>query len=81
LPGVQQALLEAVIATGTPTVVLMTGGRPYNLNGLEEKAAAVLCGWAPGQEGADALADILVGKAAPSGRLTLSIPKSAGAAP
>ncbi|MFV0574215.1 MAG: glycoside hydrolase family 3 N-terminal domain-containing protein [Vibrio sp.] len=81
LPGVQQELVEAVISTGTPTIILMTGGRPYNLNGWEDKASAVLCGWAPGQEGADALADIIFGKASPSGRLTLSIPKNVGAVP
>ncbi|WP_027251186.1 glycoside hydrolase family 3 N-terminal domain-containing protein [Photobacterium halotolerans] len=81
LPGVQQALVEAVINTGTPTVVLITGGRPYNLNGWESKAAAVLYGWAPGQEGADAIGDILSGAVSPSGRLTLSIPKNVGAVP
>ena len=81
LPGVQQALVEAVINTGTPTVVLVTGGRPYNLNGWEAKAAAVLYCWAPGQEGADAIGNILCGAASPSGRLTLSIPKNVGAVP
>ncbi|MGL6258967.1 glycoside hydrolase family 3 N-terminal domain-containing protein [Vibrio sp. WXL210] len=81
LPGVQQQLLEAIVATRTPTIVLVTGGRPYNLQGLEHKAAAVLYGWAPGQEGADALADIIIGRQSPSGRLTLSIPKNAGAVP
>src|SRR5262249_28979922 len=44
LPGVQQALLEAVVETGTPVVVVLTGGRPYSLGGLEEKVAAFV--WA-----------------------------------
>tara|TARA_R110001583_G_scaffold71589_1_gene201508 strand:+ start:6037 stop:8448 length:2412 start_codon:yes stop_codon:yes gene_type:complete len=81
LPGVQQELVDAAIATGKPVIILVTGGRPYNLNGAEEKAAGVLFGWAPGQEGADAIIDIVTGKASPSGRLTLSIPKNAGAVP
>lgn len=81
LPGMQQQLIEKAIATGKPVIILVTGGRPYNLNGAEEKAAAVLFGWAPGQEGARAIADIIAGNQAPSGRLTLSIPKNAGAVP
>ncbi|MBU9826624.1 glycoside hydrolase family 3 N-terminal domain-containing protein [Rahnella perminowiae] len=81
LPGVQQQLLEEVIATGKPTVVVMTGGRPYSLGGLEEKVAGYLMAFAPGQEGGSAISDILSGKEAPSGRLVLSVPKSAGAMP
>jgi len=81
LPGVQQALIDAAIATGKPVVILVTGGRPYNLNGAEDKAAAVIFGWAPGQEGATAIVDIVTGKQSPSGRLTLSIPKNVGAVP
>ncbi len=42
LPGVQQQLLEALVATGKPVIVVMTGGRPYNLQGLEEKVAALM---------------------------------------
>ncbi|EEA00118.1 glycoside hydrolase family 3 domain protein [Burkholderia sp. H160] len=81
LPGVQQALLEAVVNSGTPTVVVMTGGRPYNLGGLEERIAAQIMAFAPGERGAEALADLLVGRANFSGRLPLSVPKSAGAVP
>ncbi|PKE28995.1 beta-glucosidase [Rahnella sp. AA] len=81
LPGVQQKLLEQVVATGKPTIVVMTGGRPYSLGGLEEKVAGFLMAFAPGQEGGRAIADVLSGKEAPSGRLVVSVPKSAGAMP
>src|SRR6202035_595439 len=79
LPGVQEELLKQVLATGTPTIIVITSGRPYALNGLEEKAAAVLMAFQAGQEGAEAIADLLTGQAYPSGRLVVSIPKSVGA--
>ncbi|SCC28391.1 beta-glucosidase [Kosakonia oryzendophytica] len=81
LPGVQQQLLEALVATGKPVVVVMTGGRPYNLQGLETRVAAWMMAWAPGQEGGHAIADVLTGRAEPQGRLVVSVPKSAGAMP
>ncbi|RAU43351.1 beta-glucosidase [Pseudocitrobacter sp. RIT415] len=81
LPGVQQQLLEALVATGKPVIVVMTGGRPYNLQGLESKVAAFMLAWAPGQEGGWAIADVLTGRAEPQGRLVVSVPKSAGAMP
>ncbi|NIY46326.1 glycoside hydrolase family 3 N-terminal domain-containing protein [Cedecea colo] len=81
LPGVQQQLLNALLATGKPVVVVMTGGRPYNLGGQEDNVAALLMAWAPGQEGGHAIADVLTGRAEPGGRLVVSVPKSAGAMP
>ncbi|MDU3896995.1 MAG: glycoside hydrolase family 3 C-terminal domain-containing protein, partial [Enterobacter sp.] len=74
-------LLEELVATGKPVIVVMTGGRPYNLQGLEEKVAALMMAWAPGQEGGWAIADILTGRAEPQGRLVVSVPKNAGAMP
>ncbi|MFA0439943.1 glycoside hydrolase family 3 N-terminal domain-containing protein [Vibrio sp. 10N.286.49.B1] len=81
LPGVQQAVIDRALDSGKPVVVVVTGGRPYNLGRAEHEAAAILYGWAPGQEGADAIADIITGKVNPSGKLTISIPKSVGAVP
>ncbi|MBK9616613.1 MAG: glycoside hydrolase family 3 C-terminal domain-containing protein [Uliginosibacterium sp.] len=81
LPGAQQQLVEAVVATGTPTVVVVYSGRPYSLGDVEAKLAAYVMAFAGGQEGGAALADVLSGAREPSGRLTVSVPKSVGAVP
>ncbi|MCL9664738.1 glycoside hydrolase family 3 C-terminal domain-containing protein [Curtobacterium albidum] len=85
LPGVQRELVEAVVATGTPTVVVLLTGRPYAigwaLDGDQQKPAAVVQAFFPGEEGGTAIADLLTGAAAPSGRLPVSLPRSAGAQP
>jgi len=81
LPGVQQQLLEAVVDAGKPVVVVLTSGRPYNLGGLEDRVAAFVWAFAGGQEGGPALVDVLTGAAEPSGRLSVSVPKSVGAVP
>ena len=81
LPGVQQLLLEAVVATGTPTVVVLHGGRPYNLGGLEDRVAALVMAFAGGQQGGIALAEVLAGIVPPSGRMTVSVPVNVGAMP
>jgi beta-glucosidase len=81
LPGVQQQLLEAVVATGKPVVVVLTSGRPYNLGGMEDEVAAFVMAFAGGQQGGPALVDVLTGRAEPSGRLSVSVPKNVGAVP
>jgi len=81
LPGVQLALLEAIVATGKPVIAVITSGRPYNLGGLESKLAAQVMAWFGGEQGGTALANVLTGAVEPSGRLTLSVPRSAGASP
>lgn len=81
LPGVQQQLLAAVVATGKPVVVVLTSGRPYNLGGLEDQVAALVMAFAGGQQGGPALVDVLSGACDASGRLPLSVPKNVGAVP
>jgi beta-glucosidase len=84
LPGVQRELIEAVVATGTPVVVVVLTGRPYVVDWAvagPSTPAAVLQVFFPGEEGASALASILSGRVAPSGRLPVSMPRSAGAQP
>ena len=81
LPGVQQELVQAVLGTGTPVVLVLVAGRPYGAAALHEGCAAVLLSWLPGQEGADAIADALVGEFSPGGKLPVSYPRSSGQLP
>ncbi|WP_417563821.1 glycoside hydrolase family 3 N-terminal domain-containing protein [Microbacterium sp.] len=85
LPGVQRALVEAVVATGTPVVVVLLTGRPYVLDWALDAAGprprAVLQAFFPGEEGGTAIADVLAGRGVPSGRLPVSLPRSTGAQP
>ncbi len=81
LPGVQAELVEAVLATGTPVVLVVSSGRPYALGGIAERCAAVVQAFFPGEEGAGALASVLSGRVAPSGRLPVGIPRIPGASP
>jgi beta-glucosidase len=81
LPGVQEKMLRAVAATGTPVVVVVVSGRAHALAGLAETASALLCAWLPGEEGGHAVADVLFGEVSPSGRLPVSLPRSAGQVP
>ena len=84
LPGVQRELVEAVVATGTPTVLVLLTGRPYAIEWALEgpgAPAAVLQAFFPGEEGGTAIARILSGAVAPSGRLPVSMPRSTGSQP
>ncbi|MCK2215556.1 glycoside hydrolase family 3 C-terminal domain-containing protein [Actinomadura sp. ATCC 31491] len=81
LPGAQAELARAVLATGTPVVLVLLAGRPYALGQDLDAAAAVLYGFFPGQLGGRALAEVLTGAVEPSGRLPVSVPRDAGALP
>ncbi|MGI6437509.1 MAG: glycoside hydrolase family 3 N-terminal domain-containing protein [Sphaerochaeta sp.] len=81
LPGVQEELMEAVLATGKPTVVLLVSGRPYTVNSAVKRAGALVAAWLPGQGGGEAIAQTLFGEKNFSGKTTLSFPFSAGAMP
>jgi beta-xylosidase len=79
LPGIQGQLLDALLATGTPLVIVLLAGRPYALGPFP--AAAIVQAFFPGQEGGPALARVLSGAVSPSGRLPVSVPRHAGAQP
>ncbi|NUU18351.1 glycosyl hydrolase [Cellulomonas humilata] len=81
LPGVQRQLVEAVLATGTPVVLVLLTGRPYAIDWALERCAAVVQAFFPGEEGGTALAGVLSGRVNPSGHLPVSMPRSAGAQP
>jgi hypothetical protein len=81
LPGVQRDLVEHVLATGTPVVLVAVTGRPYALDWALNSCAAVVQTFFPGEEGAAAVAGVLSGRVNPSGRLPVSMPRSAGSQP
>ena len=81
LPGVQQKLVEAVVATGTPTVVVLINGRPMSISWIAENVPSILEAWYPGEEGGHAIANVIFGKINPSGKLPISFPRSVGQVP
>ena len=76
LPGKQEQFVEELIKTGKPVVLVMFGGRAMVVSGLAERCAAVIHAWYPGEEGGNAVADILYGKVSPSAKLAVSYPKT-----
>ena len=81
LPGVQSELVQAVLATGTPVVLVVLAGRPYALGDAADAAAGIVYGFLPGQRGAQAVAEVLTGAVNPSGRLPVSVPRHCGGVP
>lgn len=81
LMGKQLDLLKSLKATGKPLIVLYIQGRPYNMNWAAENADALLTAWYPGQQGGNAIADVLSGDYNPAGRLAISIPRHEGQLP
>jgi beta-glucosidase len=81
VPAPQQALAEAIAATGKPIVVLLKNGRALALQGAVAAAPAILVTWFLGSEGGPAMADILFGKESPSARLPISFPRAPGQVP
>ena len=76
LPGKQEQFVAELIKTGKPVVLVMFGGRAQVISGLAEKCAAVIQAWYPGEEGGNAVADILYGKVSPSAKLSVSYPNT-----
>ena len=81
LSGVQLDLVKAVYETGVPMVVVLINGRPITMNWIAENAPAILEAWYPGEQGGNAVADVLFGDYNPAGRLPISFPKSVGQLP
>lgn len=81
LPGRQQELLEAAVATGKPVVIVLLNGRPLDLSWASEHVPAILDAWYPGTEGGNAIAALLAGDANPGGKLPVTWPRSVGQVP
>ncbi len=81
LPGKQEELLEAAVATGKPIALVLLNGRPLNITWASQHVPAILEAWYPGTEGGDAIADLLTGEANPGGKLPVTWPRSVGQVP
>jgi len=81
LSGVQEDLVRAIQATGTPVVLVLVNGRPLSIRWEAEHIPAIVEAWEPGEAGGDAVADVLFGDVNPSGRLAITVPRSSGQLP
>lgn len=81
LTGMQEELIKAVYATGTPVVVVLINGRPLSMNWASAHTPAIIEAWLPGEEGAEAIAEVLFGEVNPGGKLPISFPRAVGQVP
>ena len=81
LPGAQEELVSEIAKNGKPLVAVILAGRPLTFHAIAEKASAILYAWHPGTMGGPAIADLLFGQAAPSGKLTITFPRTVGQTP
>ncbi|MBM3183547.1 MAG: beta-glucosidase, partial [Chloroflexi bacterium] len=81
LPGVQEELVKAVYDTGTPVILVLADGRPLVLGWMVETIPAILEAWLPGEEGGNAVADVLFGDYNPGGKLPIAFPRKASQVP
>jgi beta-glucosidase len=81
LPGKQRELLEALVSTGKPVILVLIGGRPLELGPIAEKLTAILMAWYPGTEGGAAITETLFGDVNPSGKLPVTWPRTVGQIP
>jgi beta-glucosidase len=80
-PGVQEDLVRAVVGSGTPTIVILLSGRPYCIPWMKDHVPAIVQAFYPGEQQGHALVDILFGRVNPSGRLPVTVARSAGHIP
>ena len=81
LPESQRKLLEALVATGKPVVMVLFTGRPLSITWADKQVSAIVNAWFPGTEAGDAIADVLFGKVNPSGKLSATFPQNVGQIP
>jgi len=81
IPGVQEELVQAILTTGTPVVVVLMNGRPLAIPRLSAAVPAILEAWFPGIEAGNAVADLLFGDYSPSGKLPVTFPRDIGQIP
>ena len=81
LVGKQLELVQAIKATGVPTVVVLFNGRPLSINWIAENIEGIIEAWEPGMQGGKAVAEVLFGDVNPSGKLPITFPRSAGHIP
>ncbi|MEC5142965.1 beta-glucosidase BglX [Chitinophaga sp. 212800010-3] len=81
LPGIQEELIKAVVATGKPVVLVLMTGRPMVFDWAADHVPAIVYAWWPGSQGGNAMADVLLGKYNPSAKLPMTFPRSEGQIP